>query len=171
MLKKLRINNQITAPELRVADETGKQIGVISRDEALKLAREKGLDLVEVAPMVKPPVARIMDYGKFLYREEKEERKQRAKQKKDTLKIVRLSLNAGLNDLMTKAKRADEFLNDGFRLQIDLVLKGRAKYQKTFSDLGKKKTEEFIKLITVPTKIISELKKQPRGWSITIVKR
>ena len=154
-----------------MADETGKQIGVISRDEALKLAREKGLDLVEVAPMVKPPVARIMDYGKFLYREEKEERKQRAKQKKDTLKIVRLSLNAGLNDLMTKAKRADEFLNDGFRLQIDLVLKGRAKYQKTFSDLGKKKTEEFIKLITVPTKIISELKKQPRGWSITIVKR
>ena len=171
MLKKLRINNQITAPELRVADETGKQIGVISRDEALKLAQERGLDLVEVAPMAKPPVARIMDYGKFLYREEKEERKQRAKQKKDTLKIVRLSLNAGLNDLMTKAKRADEFLNDGFRLQIDLVLKGRAKYQKTFSDLGKKKTEEFIKLITVPTKIISELKKQPRGWSITIVKR
>jgi len=171
LLKKLRINNQITAPELRVADETGKQIGVISRDEALKLAQERGLDLVEVAPMAKPPVARIMDYGKFLYREEKEERKQRAKQKKDTLKIVRLSLNAGLNDLMTKAKRADEFLNDGFRLQIDLVLKGRAKYQKTFSDLGKKKTEEFIKLITVPTKIISELKKQPRGWSITIVKR
>ena len=154
-----------------MADETGKQIGVISRDEALKLAREKGLDLVEVAPMVKPPVARIMDYGKFLYREEKEERKQRAKQKKDALKIVQLSLNAGLNDLMVKAKKADEFLNDGLRVQIDLVLKGRAKYQKTFSDLGKKRVEEFIKLVTVPAKIISELKKQPRGWSITIVKR
>jgi len=171
LIKKLKINNQITAPELRVADETGRQIGVMSRDEALKLARERGLDLIEFAPMAKPPVARIMNYGKFAYREEKEERKQKAKQKKDALKVIRLNLNTGKNDLKIKAGRADSFLKEGLKVEVGLVLKGRAKYQQTFSDLGKQKIEEFLKLITVSTKIISELKKQPRGWSMTIVKQ
>ena len=170
-IKKLKINNQITAPELRVADEDGSQIGIMSREEALKLAQGKGLDLIEVAPMAKPPVARIMDYGKHLYREEKEWRKQRAKQKKDLLKIIRLNLNTGLNDMKIKAKKTDEFLNEGLRVQIDLVLKGRAKYQKTFSDLAKKKIEDFLKIISVPIKIISELKKQPRGWNVAIIKQ
>lgn len=156
---------------MRVADENGEQIGIVSREEALKLAQERGLDLIEVAPLAKPPVARIMDYGKYLYREEKEWRKQKAKQKKDLLKVIRLNLNTGLNDLKIKAKKTDEFLNEGLRVQIDLVLKGRAKYQKTFSDLAKKKMEDFLKIIAVPVKIISELKKQPRGWNVTIVKQ
>lgn len=170
MLKKFKINNQITAPELRVADATGEQIGIMSRDEALKLAKEKGLDLIEFAPLAKPPVARIMDYGKFAYREEKEERKQKAKQKKEALKIVRIGLNAGLNDLKTKAEKTDEFLSEGLKVQVELMLKGRAKYQKVFSDLGKQKVEDFLKLIKIPVKIISELKKQPKGWNITVVK-
>jgi len=154
-----------------VADEEGNQVGIMRREEALKLAQEKGLDLIEVAPMAKPPVARIMDYGKHLYREEKEWRKQRAKQKKDLLKVIRLNLNIGLNDMKIKAKKTDEFLNEGLRVQIDLVLKGRAKYQKTFSDLAKKKIEDFLKIISVPIKIISELKKQPRGWNVAIIKQ
>ena len=170
-IKKLKVNNQITAAELRVADEEGNQVGIMRREEALKLAQEKGLDLIEVAPMANPPVARIMDYGKYLYREEKEWRKQRAKQKKDLLKIIRLNLNTGLNDMKIKAKKTDEFLNEGLRVQIDLVLKGRAKYQKTFSDLAKKKIEDFLKIISVPIKIISELKKQPRGWNVAIIKQ
>lgn len=156
---------------MRVAGEDGEQIGIMSREEALKLAQEKGLDLIEVAPMAKPPVARIMDYGKYLYREEKEWRKQRAKQKKDLTKIIRLNLNIGLNDMKIKAKKADEFLNEGLRIQIDLVLKGRAKYQKTFSDLAKQKIEEFLKIIAVPIKIVSELKKHPRGFNVTIIKQ
>ena len=154
-----------------MADEEGQQIGIMGREEALKLAHGKGLDLIEVAPMANPPVARIADYGKYLYREEKEWRKQRAKQKKDLLKIIRLNLNIGLNDMKIKAKKADEFLNEGLRVQIDLVLKGRAKYQKTFSDLAKKKIEDFLKIIAVPTKIVSELKKQPRGFNVTILKQ
>ena len=154
-----------------MADETGQQIGIMSRDEALKLAQEKGLDLVEFAPMAKPPVARITDYGKYIYREEKEERKQKAKQKKDALKTIRISLNASSNDLKTKAEKTEEFLNEGIKVQVELVLKGRAKYQKAFSDLGKLKVEEFLKLITAPVKIISELKKQPRGFNVTIVKQ
>lgn len=154
-----------------MADEEGGQIGIMSREEALELARGKGLDLIEVAPMANPPVAKIMDWGKYLYREEKEWRKQKAKQKKDLLKIIRLNLNIGLNDMKIKAKKTDEFLNEGLRVQIDLALKGRAKYQKTFSDLAKKKVEDFLKIITVPIKIISELKKQPRGFNITIVKQ
>lgn len=171
MLKKLKINNQITALELRVADETGQQIGVMSREDALKLAQDKGLDLIEVAPMAKPPVARIMDYGKYLYREDKERHKQKAKQKKDALKIIRISLNAGLNDLKIRAERAEDFLEDGFKVQIELLLKGRTKYQKAFSDLGQKKVEDFLKLITAPIKIISELKRQSQKFNVTIVKQ
>ncbi len=143
----------------------------MSREEALKLAKEKGLDLIEFAPMAKPPVARIMDYGKHIYREEKEERKQKAKQRKDILKIIRLSLNTGSNDVKIKAEKTNGFLKEGLKIQIELVLKGRAKYYKTFADLGKQKVENFLKLITAPMKIISELKKQPRGWSITIIKQ
>ena len=171
MLKKLKVNNQITAVELRVANEKGDQVGVMSREEALKLAQEKGLDLIEVAPMAKPPVARIMDYGKHLYREEKEEKKQRAKQRKDTLKIIRINLNTGLNDLKTKAEKADEFLKEGMRVQIELVLKGRAKYHKTFADLGRQKIENFLKLFNTPIKLISEIKKQPRGFNVIIAKK
>ncbi len=154
-----------------MADEKGQQVGILNRDEALKLAEEKGLDLVELAPMAKPPVARIMDYGKFLYREEKEERKQHARQKKDALKIVRISLNTGLNDMRIKAEKIDEFLNDGLRVQIELMLRGRAKYYKTFADLGKQKIEEFLKLIKTSNKVISELKKQMQGWSVTVIKQ
>ena len=156
---------------MRVTGEDGEQIGIMSREEALKLAQEKGLDLIEVAPMANPPVARIMDYGKHIYREEKEERKQKSKQKKDLLKIIRLNLNTGLNDMKIKAKKADEFLNEGLRVQVELVLKGRAKYQKTFSDLAKQRIEEFLKTITVPVKLISELKRQPRGFNVAIVKQ
>ena len=157
--------------EVNFDDETGQQIGIMSREEALKLARGENLDLIEFAPIAKPPVARIMDYGKYIYREEKEERKQKAKQKKDTAKTIRISLNAGLNDLKIKAGKSDAFLKEGLKVQVELILKGRAKYQKTFTDLGKQKIEDFLKLITVPTKIISELKKQPRGFNIMIIKR
>jgi len=143
----------------------------MSLEEALKLAKEKGLDLIEFAPMAKPPVARIMDYGKHIYREEKEDRKQKARQRKDALKIIRLSLNTGSNDAKIKAEKTNAFLKEGLKVQVELILKGRAKYYKTFADLGKQKVEDFLKLITVPTKIISELKKQPRGWSTTITKQ
>lgn len=156
---------------MRVTNEEGGQIGIMSREEALKLAQEKELDLIEVAPMATPPVARIMDYGKYLYREEKDERKQKAKQKKDFLKIIRLNLNTGLNDMKIKAKKAEEFLNEGSRVQVELVLKGRAKYQKTFSDLAKQRIEEFLRILSVPIKAISELKRQPRGFNVTIVKQ
>ena len=157
--------------ELRVTGEDGEQIGIMNREEALKLAKERGLDLIEVAPMANPPVVRIMDYGKHLYREEKEWRRHMAKQKKDLFKTIRLNLNIGLNDMNIKAKKADKFLGEGMRVQVDMVLKGRAKYQKTFSDLAKKKVEDFLKIISTPIKIISELKKQPRGWSITVAKQ
>lgn len=154
-----------------MTNDEGQQIGIMRLEEALKLARDKGLDLIEVAPMAKPPVARIMDYGKHVYREEKEDRKQRAKQRKDASKIIRVSLNTGLNDLKIKAVKTDKFLKDGFKVQIELLLKGRAKYHKTFSDLGQRKIEDFLKLITEPTKIISELKRQPKGFGVTIVKQ
>jgi len=143
---------------------------VLSLSEALKAAQERGFDLIEIVPNAKPPVAKIMDYGKYLYREAKEERKQKAKQKKDEMKTIRLTAKIGPHDMRFKADQASEFIKEGMKVRIELVLRGREKYQKTIHDLSRKKIEDFIKLISVPTKVMQELKKEPRGFSINIMK-
>lgn len=136
----------------------------------MKAAGERGLDLIEIVPNAKPPVAKIMDYGKYLYREAKEDRKQKAKQKKDEMKTIRLTAKIGPHDMQTKAVQASEFIKEGLKVRIELVLRGREKYQKTIHDLSRKKVENFIKIISVPTKTIQEIKKEPRGFSAIIMK-
>lgn len=170
MQKRVRVNHQITARELRITDEDGKQIGIMSLEEALKLANKSGLDLIEVAPNAAPPVARLMDWGKFQYLIQKEEKKAKAGQKKETLKTVRLTLQIGSHDLIFKAQQTAEFLKEGLKVQIELILKGREKYQKSFHDLGRRRIENFIKIIPIPIKIIQELKKQPRSYTLVIAK-
>lgn len=156
---------------MRVIDKNGQQIGVLSLGEALKIALEQKLDLIEIAPNAVPPVAKIMDYGKYLYREEKEERKQKAKQSKDEMKTIRLTAKIGPHDMEIKAGRANEFVKEGLRVRVELMLRGREKYQKTIQDLSRKKVENFIKMIAVPTKVVQELRKDPRGFSIVVMKK
>jgi translation initiation factor IF-3 len=163
---RIKINNQITALELRVIDENGENIGIISRDEALKTAQEKGLDLIEIAPTAKPPVARIISFDKFRYTEIKKERKQKQGQKASELKQMRISARAALNDLQTKASKVDKFLEDSHKVEINLVLRGREKQNK---DWARKKMHEFLQML-VPHKILSEIKFGQRGFSIQITK-
>ena len=111
--------------EVRVIDDEGQQLGVMPTFRALALAQEKGLDLVEVAPTAVPPVTRILDYGQFKYELQKREREQKKKQKSQTFKEVRLAVKIDTHDLMTKARRAAEFLDHGDRVKVTVRFRGR----------------------------------------------
>lgn len=161
-----RINNQIRAAKLRVIDESGANVGVLPLEEALRLARERGLDLIEIAPNAEPPVARLMEYGKYLYAQERQERKRRAKERKDTMKTIRLTFGMSAHDMAIRAKKAEEFLKTSNRLQIQVILRGR---QKAHPEVGKKKVEEFLLLLPEEMKILAE-ENTPRGFQILLGK-
>lgn len=111
--------------EVRIIDDQGEQLGVMPTAEALALAQERGLDLVEVAPTAVPPVCRILDYGQYKYELQKRDREQKKKQKSQTFKEVRLGVKVDLHDLQTKARRAAMFLDHGDRVKITVRFRGR----------------------------------------------
>ncbi len=121
----IRINDRIRAREIRVIDENGEQLGILPPFEALKIARERGLDLVEVSPTAQPPVCRIQDYGKFLYEKDKSDRAARKKQKVIVVKEVKFSVTVDEHDYQTKKNQAVRFLNEGDKVKASLRFKGR----------------------------------------------
>lgn len=120
-----RINEQIRADQLRVIDEDGKLLGLLSKSEALSLAREHGQDLVEVSPNAKPPVAKIVDWGKYNYQRTKQLQKNRKSAKSVDLKQIRMGLKIGEHDLDIKLRKATSFLEAGHKVKITLVYRGR----------------------------------------------
>ena len=134
-----QINYRIEAPTLRVIDAESKQVGVISKTEALKLAQDKELDLVLIASKAQPPVAKIIDFKKFLYQEEKKLKEAKKGIKKSIVKDVKLSLFIGPADLERQINKAREFIKEGSQLRINLTLKGREVTKKSMAfDLVKK---------------------------------
>jgi len=129
----LRVNWRIKAKELRVVDENGQQVGIMTSDEALRRAEEAGLDLVEVAPQAKPPVARIMDYSKFKYEQEKKDREARKKQHVIHVKEIRIKPKIEEHDYQVKKNAIDKFLKRGDKVKISMMFKGR---QIAHVDLG-----------------------------------
>lgn len=123
--QKYRINEEIKSPELRVIDEKGIMLGVMSRDEAISKAQEARVDLIEIAPNALPPVAKIIELGKFNYIEEKRERAQKKKAKAAELKEVRLSPFIAQGDYMTRIRKIDKFLKNGHKIRVVVVFKGR----------------------------------------------
>ena len=119
------LNEDIRFSEVRCIDDSGEQYGIISSDEALDIAREKGLDLVLIAPNAKPPVVKIMDYGKFKYQQEKKKKEAKKKQKKIEVKEIKLSVKIADNDINYKVKHAREFLQAGKHVKFRVFLKGR----------------------------------------------
>ena len=111
--------------EVRVIDDEGQQLGVMPTFQALALAKEKGLDLVEVAPNAVPPVCRILDYGQYKYEVQKRDREAKRKQKSQTFKEIRMKVKIDVGDFRTKARRAAEFLDDGDRVKVTVQFKGR----------------------------------------------
>ena len=119
------INEQIRDREIRLISENGEQLGIMSAREALKIAQEAELDLVKIAPMAKPPVCKIIDYGKYKYEQTRTEKEARKKQKTVEIKEVRLSPNIDTNDLNTKINNAKKFISKGNKVKVTLRFRGR----------------------------------------------
>ena len=119
------INEQIRDKEVRVIGEDGEQLGIMSPKEAMKLAEEAGVDLVKIAPTAKPPVCKIVDYGKFKYEQTRKEKEAKKKQKVIDIKEIRLSPNIDTNDLNTKVNAARKFITKGDRVKVTLRFRGR----------------------------------------------
>ncbi len=137
----IRTNDRIRAREVRVIDETGAQLGVMAPFEALRIARERSLDLVEISPNAVPPVCKIQDYGKFLYEKDKSERAARKTQKVIVIKEVKFSVTVDEHDYQTKKNQAVRFLHDGDKVKASLRFKGR---QMAHRDLGYKIINRLI---------------------------
>lgn len=162
----VRINEGIRAREVRVIDNEGENLGVLSVKEAVKKAQEVGLDLIEISPNAKPPVARIADYGKFKYELKKKARDAKAKSHVTETKVTQVKIGTGENDMQIKASRAAEWLRDGHRVKIDLFLWGRYKYME-FAFL-KERLGRFLAIIPESFKIADEIQKSPKGLTVVI---
>ncbi|WP_268912958.1 translation initiation factor IF-3 [Lentilactobacillus sp. SPB1-3] len=138
----MMVNDGIRAREVRLIGANGDQLGVKSKDEALKLAEDAELDLVLVAPKAKPPVAKILDYGKYRFELQKKERESRKKQKVISVKEVRLSPTIDVNDFNTKLKNAKKFLAKGEKVRVSIRFKGRAI---THKDIGREVLDRMAK--------------------------
>lgn len=141
----LRINERIRVREVRLIDDDGGQGGVLPTIEALNIAKGRGLDLVEVSPMSKPPVCKIMDYGKFKFDQEKKLRESKKNQKVLKFKEVRMQPKISSGDLDIKAKHIEEFLKDGCKVKVTIRFRGR---ELAHTDLGLVVLEEILKRLT-----------------------
>ncbi|MEI7689989.1 MAG: translation initiation factor IF-3 [Candidatus Saccharibacteria bacterium] len=123
--KSIRINQEIRAEQLRVIGASGEQLGIMSLSEALKIAEEAGVDLIEISPSANPPVVKVVDWGKYQYQKMKEQQKNRKNTKTVELKQMRMGLKIGSNDLEIKLRKIREFLADGHKVKITVIFRGR----------------------------------------------
>ncbi len=166
------INNKIKAPEVRLIDSDGTNVGIVPPSEGIKRANEQELDLVQVTDKADPPVCRVMDFGKFKYEQQKKEKKKR--KKGPEMKGVRLKFNTSPHDLETRAKSAEKFLRNGHKVKIELLLRGR---EKALKDHARGKIHEFLDILRErfdeedePIKIEHDIKKEGRGLTMIIAK-
>jgi translation initiation factor IF-3 len=150
---KVAKNNEIKARKVLVIDQEGNKLGEMQTKEALKLAEQSGVDLVLVAPDAKPPVARMMDYGKYIYEKEKKEKLAKKKQKKQVLKEMKFRLRIDDHDFNTKLKKIREFLEDGYKVRVVIMFLGR-------DILFKEKGKEILDKVVSQT---SDIAKVSRG--------
>lgn len=164
-----RINNQIRATEVRVLDSENKNLGLLGLQEALKMAQNSGLDLIEIAPNANPPICKIMDFGKYQYEASKKLKKTKAGAKQTETKSIQVKIGTGDHDLELKAKTASKWLKEGHRIKIELFLAGRAKYMN--DQFLKERLDRVLHLITEDYKVSEAYKKGPKGLTTTIEKK
>lgn len=160
------MNEGVRAREVRVLGPEGENLGVLETGIALLKARELGLDLIEISPNAQPPIARIMDYGKFKYDQKKKDKVIRAKTVVSETKVTQVKIGTSERDMLIKAQKAAEWLRDGNRVKVDLFLWGRYKYME-FNFL-KERLERFLAIIPEAYKIADEIKKSPKGLSVVL---
>jgi len=158
------MNERIRAREVRVIGAEGEQVGIMTPFDALKMAREKNLDLVEISPTAQPPVCRIMDYGKFLYQNEKREREAKKKQKVITVKEVKFRINVDDHDYDTKKNHVLRFLDEGDKVKATIFFRGR---EMTRQGLGREILERLIK--DVQHKGLVEFRPRQEGNTLHLI--
>lgn len=164
--KRTKINQAIRAPELRVIGPEGENLGTLSLADALKKADEFKLDLIEISPNAKPPVAKITDFGEYRYDTKKKASKAKAKAHVTETKSAQVKIGTGDHDMQLKAKRIAEWLEEGHRVKVDLFLWGRYKYMEP--EFLKDRLDRFLKIIPAEYKIADPIKKSPKGFTATI---
>jgi len=163
--KGLRINEMIRIREVRLIDDEGNQLGILPTSEALNMAKDKDLDLVEVSPNANPPVCKILDYGKYRFEQEKKLRDSKKNQKVLKLKEIRMQPKIGSGDLDTKAKHIQEFLDEGDKVKVTIRFRGR---ELAHTDLGFDVMNEVLKRLTSAYVIEKEAAMEGRNMSMTI---
>lgn len=161
--ERLRINNEIRAIELRVVSADGTNLGVLPLADALAAAKTAGSDLIEISPSAVPPVAKIMDYGKFEYERSKKEKAVKAKVKVSETKEVQIKVGTGDHDMDLKARKAAEWLSEGHRVRAELFLKGR--YKGMDEAFLKDRLEKFLVRIPYAYKIAEPVTRSPKGFA------
>ncbi len=160
VISDLMINEQIRDKEVRVIGEDGEQIGIMSPKDALKIAREANLDLVKIAPTAKPPVCRIIDYGKYKYEQTRREKEARKKQKVIEVKEIRLSPNIDTNDLNTKVNQARKFIAGGNKVKVSVRFRGR---EMSHTSVGKSILDDFAQQLSDVAMIDKQAKMEGRS--------
>jgi translation initiation factor IF-3 len=161
-----RINKAIRAAELRVVGPDGENLGTLSLADALKEAEKMKLDLIEISPKAKPPVAKITDYGQFRYDTKRKASKAKAKAHVTETKSAQVKIGTGEHDQQLKAKRIAGWLEEGHRVKVDLFLWGRYKYME--AGFLKERLERFLKIIPSDYKVADPIKKSPKGFTTTL---
>lgn len=162
-----KLNNQISAPEVRVLDETGKQIGILTISEALSTSRDLELDLVEIAGTAKPPVVKMIDYRKFLYQEKKKKQEEKKHAHVSETKQIRFGPFIGAHDLGIKVDRAREFIADGDKVKFIIKFQGRAI---TKQDLGRNVLNTVVEKLSDIAKIDREIHMEGRQMVVVFSK-
>lgn len=162
------INEQIRDREVRLVGEEGEQLGVMSSREAQKLADEAGLDLVKIAPTAKPPVCKIVDYGKYRYEQARKEKEARKKQKTIEIKEIRLSPNIDTNDLNTKINAAKKFLTKGDKVKVTLRFRGR---EMAHMNASKHILDDFAEALTEIAVVEKPAKVEGRSMTMVLAEK
>jgi len=165
--KKPPTNNEIKSPEVRLVGLDGSQLGVISTKEALALARKEEADLVLVAEKAQPPVARLLDVGKYMYEKRKKQARQRVVSKSGGIKGVRIGFKMGEHDWNIRLKQASKFLDDSYKVKLEIRLRGRERSQQT---LAENKINQFMDSVPGGAKLEGKISKSPRGLSALLTR-
>lgn len=163
--KKTRTNNEIRAKEVRVVDAEGKMLGVMTSAEALRRAEAAELDLVEIAPQAKPPVCKIIDFGKYTYELQKKEKLQKKNQLQQQMKEIRFKWRTDTHDFNFKTRHAREFLEQGNKVKGSVMFRGR---EITHQDIGRELLEKFIAELEDVSKVDSNLKMEGRNMVVIL---
>lgn len=160
------VNERIREPQVRVIDENGEHLDVMPTEKGVAIARERGLDLVVVQPKAVPPIAKIVDFGKYKYEKEKSQREQKAKSKSVEVKGIRLSSRIGSHDMEVRKEKAKQFLEKGDKVKVEIILRGR---ERKLGDLAREVIEQFIKELgeDIPLKIEQPVLRQ--GGQLTSI--